>query len=94
MDIPSLYVVKVGIVGVQHFAPGVPDVTQRAVADGHVDAAPGVANGGTAHQTVCGLQTDGAHATVAQLLGDFGQHLDVGAFDADGELNVVVQFGQ
>ncbi len=76
VDVPPLDVGEVGVVGVEHVAPHVPHVTERAVADGHVDAATGVAHRGAARQTVGRLQADGADAAVAELLGDLGEHGD------------------
>jgi hypothetical protein len=45
------------------------------VADRHGDAGTGVAHLGAAGEAVGGLQADGPHPVVADLLGDLGPHL-------------------
>ena len=94
VDLPPLDVGEVGVVAVEHVAPHVPHVAERALADGHADAATGVAHRGATGETVGGLHADGTHTAVAELLRDLGEHVDVLAVDRDGELERVVQLGQ
>ncbi|KAB5588085.1 Acetylglutamate semialdehyde dehydrogenase [Ceratobasidium theobromae] len=75
----------------------VEDVALGDVADGHGDRGAGVAHLGAAHEAVGGLEGDGAHDVVAQVLGDLERDLAVlvalaGALD--GHLEGVVHLGQ
>ena len=45
------------------------NVALRDVADGHGDRGTGVSDGGTTHEAVGGLQRDGTHEVVAEVLG-------------------------
>ena len=81
VDVPALEIVGVAGLGVEGFAPGVPHVTEHLRTDRDADAAAGVAHRGAAAQAVGGLQAHGTHATVAELLGDLGEHGDVAAAD-------------
>ena len=94
VDVPALDVGEVGVVAVEHLAPHVPHVAEGAVADGHADAAAGVAHRGATGEAVGRLQADGAHAAVAELLGDLGEHGDRLAVDLHGELERMVELGQ
>ena len=76
VDVPPLDVGEVGVVAVEDFAPHVPHVAERAVADRHVDATAGVAHDRATGESVGRLQAHGADAAVAELLRDFGQHRD------------------
>ena len=94
VDLPPLDVGEVGVVGVEHLAPHVPHVAEGAVADGHADAATGVAHRGAAGEAVGGLHAHRAHTAVAELLRDLGEDDDVLAVDGDGELERGVELGQ
>ena len=85
---------NVGVVTVEHVAPHVPHVAERAVADRHTDAVADVAHRGATGEAVGGLHAHGAHPAVTELLGDLGEDLDVLAFDRDGELQRAVELGQ
>ena len=76
----SISVEAVGRV-VERLAPHVPDVAEHLVADRHLDAVAEVAHRGATHEAVGRLHADGADAALAELLGDFGEHLDGLAFE-------------
>ena len=94
VDVPALHVGVVGRVVVEAVAPHVPHMTQRAVANRHLDAVAEVANRRAAGEAVGRLHADGPHAAVAELLGDLGQHDDRLAVDLHGELERGVELGQ
>ena len=76
---------------VEGITPHVPHVTEHALTDGDGDAAAGVVHDRAAGETVGRLHADGADATLAQLLGDLGEHRDGLAVDDDVELQCRVQ---
>ena len=61
-------------VDVEGLAEDVEHVAEHGVADRHLHAAAEVAHGGAAAEAVGGLQADGPHPAVADLLGDLGPH--------------------
>ena len=79
---------------VERLADHVPHVTERSVADRHLDAVTEVAHGGAALQTVGGLQADGAAAAFADLLRDLGGDGDLLALELDVHLEREVDLRQ
>src|SRR5437773_415578 len=74
VDLPAVVDALELLLGVERLADHVEHVAQGAVADRHGDAATGVAHRGSAPQPVGGLEADGPHARVGQLLGHLGRH--------------------
>ncbi len=62
---------------VEHLADDVEDLALGDVADGHRDRLAGVADLLAADEAVGGLQRDGAHEVVAEVLGDLERDLVV-----------------
>jgi hypothetical protein len=69
---------------VEALAGGVEDVAERDVTNGHRDRPAGVFHRRAADHTVGGLQRDGAHHVVADVLGD----LEVQALRLAGQLDL------
>ena len=73
VDLPALVEARQRLAaGVERLADDVEHVAEGAVADGHRDAATEVAHRGAADEAVGGAHADGAHAAVADVLGDLG----------------------
>ncbi len=93
VDLPAL-VDPFDALGVEGLAQHVEHVPEHRLADGHADAPAGVVHRRTPHQTVGGLEADGPHLVVADLLGHLGSDHDVGAVEVERHLDGVVDLGQ
>ena len=93
MDAATLGDVERGLLDIKGLAKGVPHVSEGDVADRHHDGIAGVADLGTADETVGGLHGDGAHHVVADVLGHLEGELAAGrlALDRLAEVHVDVQ---
>ena len=86
VDLPAvLDLALVELVDVEGLADDVHHVAEHGVAHRHGEADADVLHRGAAHEAVGGLQADGPHAAVADLLGDLGPHLVGLAVDGDVE---------
>ncbi len=94
VDVPALHVGELGGVVVEHVAPHVPHVAERAWAHRHLQAVAEVAHRGAPGEAVGGLHAHCSHAAVAELLGDLGQHDDGLSVDLHGELEGGVELGK
>ena len=75
VDRPALLDVEgLALFEVEDVAGHVKDVALRDVADGHGDRGTGVSDGGTTHEAVGGLQRDGTHEVVTEVLGNLECH--------------------
>ena len=79
---------------VERLADHVEHVTEHAVAHRHRDAVAEVAHHRAAAEPVGGLEADGPHAAVADLLRDLGGDRDLGAFELGVHLDGHVDLGQ
>ena len=64
------------VVGVERLADDVEHVAEHGVTDGHGDALAALAHDGTAHEAVGRAHAHAANATLADLLGNFGDDGD------------------
>ena len=93
MDLPGVFD-AVERVDVERQTEHVEHVAEHPVADGHDETASEVPDRRAPTEAVRRLQTDGAHAPVADLLRDLRGDLDLLAAELDGELQCVVDLGQ
>ena len=91
---PILDVGELRLLDVERLADHVEHVAQHAVAHRHGDAVTEVAHERAALEAVGGLEADGAHAAVADLLRDLGRDDDGLALEHGVHLDREVDLGQ
>ena len=77
MNVPTLNIFEVVVVAIEAVTPHVPYMAQSDVTYWYLNTVTGVAHCCSAAKTICWLHAHHAHSAVAQLLGNFCQHLDV-----------------
>ncbi len=93
VDLPGVFD-AVERVDVERQTEHVEHVAEHPVANGHDETVSQVLDGRSSTEAVRRLQTDGAHAPLADLLRDLRGDVDLLAAELDGELQCVVDLGQ